>query len=365
MKKIDKELFFKILDTDQQIIPETLSEQVIQFKIGKRFVYAVKNDLKLVAYHEALNNKFLNHIPLNNAAKAFRKGGSYFEFLEPHRFNYNFLRLDLKNFFHSISEETMKDVFSNYFENQTIEVGATKQKLLDSFLSSVCFKLPDISENQSFAGKSIVPMGFKTSPVISNIIFRKLDIIIQRHCIEGGIEYTRYADDLLFSSSIGDNYLGSQTFINTIAKIVASDGFKLNSKKTTFKKHLMSINGYVIEGARGDLPSGDVRLSNSKLKVLEKFLFELKKNTPHDDILKKVFCIDVKRIRFPVANTKQDFLDKYCRDQLVNKIAGYRSYLISFLKFLAKSGIPDSGARARYVQTIGKLEKAITKIENG
>jgi RNA-directed DNA polymerase len=364
MKKIDKESFFKILGIEQQIIPKTLEDQIFQFKIRQRFVYAVKHDSKLRNYHESLNNKFLNHIPLNNAAKAFRKGGSYFEFLEPHRFNYNFLRLDLKSFFHSINEETMKGVFSSYFEDQTIEVGTTKQKLLDSFLNLVCLQLSGTNRNKSFAGKSIVPMGFKTSPVISNVIFRQLDIIIQRHCIESGIEYTRYADDLLFSSESNDKYLSSQTFINTIAKILASKELKLNNKKTTFKKHLLSINGHVIEGARGDLNSGDVRLSNGKLKLLEKLLHELSKNTSYEYILKKVFSIDVQEIQFPAANTKQAFLDKYCRDQLINKIAGYRSYLISYLKFLASSGINNSVSKTRYVILIGKLEKAINKIQS-
>jgi hypothetical protein len=365
MKKINTDSFFKILGLEQQVIPVIPNDQIIQFKIGQRFVYAVKHDSKIRAYHEALNNKFLNLIPLNNAAKAFRKGGSYFEFLEPHRFNYNFLRLDLKSFFHSINEETMKDVFSNYFEDQTIEDGATKQKLLDSFLNLVCLQLPVTNKNKSFAGKSIVPMGFKTSPVISNVIFRQLDIIIQRHCIDSSIEYTRYADDLLFSSTSNDNYLGSQNFINTIAKILASKGLKLNGKKTTFKKHLLSINGHVIEGARGDLNSGDVRLSNGKLKLLEKLLYELKKNTAYEDILKKVFNVDVKEIRFPAPNTKQAFLDKYCRDQLINKVAGYRSYLISYLKFLDSSGLNDSVSKIRYVILVGKLEKAISKIQNG
>lgn len=365
MKKIDTDSFFKILRIDQHIIPVIPADHIIQFKIGQRFVYAIKHDSKYKAYHEALNNKFLNLIPLNNAAKAFRKGGSYFDFLEPHRFNYNFLRLDLKSFFHSINEETMKDVFSNYFEDQTFEVSGTEQKLLDSFLNLVCLQLSVTNRNKSFAGNSIVPMGFKTSPVISNIIFRQLDIIIQRHCIESGIEYTRYADDLLFSSENNDTYLGSPTFINSITKVLASKGLKLNNKKTTFKKHLLSINGHVIEGARGDLNSGDVRLSNSKLKLLEKFLHELKKNTSYEDILKKVFSVDVKEIRFPAPNTKQAFLDKYCRDQLINKVAGYRSYLVSYLKFLDSSGLNDSVSRTRYVILVGKLEKAISKIQNG
>jgi RNA-directed DNA polymerase len=363
MKRINTDSFFKILGLDQQVIPVIPNDQIFQFKIGQRFVYAVKHDSKIRGYHEALNNKFLNLIPLNNAAKAFRKGGSYFEFLEPHRHNYNFLRLDLKSFFHSISDVSLKSVFSHYIEEESIEVGDTKQKLLESFVNLVSFQLPDNSQNKRFAGKSIVPMGFKTSPVISNVVFRKLDIIIQQHCVDSGIEYTRYADDMLFSSEVNDKYLSSHSFIHNMSKILSIDGFKLNHKKTILKKHLLSINGHVIEGARRGLTSGDVRLSNSKLKLLDKLLHEIKNNSPHEAILKKVFGIDVNEIQLPAPKTKQAFLDKYCRDQLINKIAGYRSYLISFIKFLESNDIPSSASKTKYIEMIIQLEKAVVKVQ--
>ncbi|GAA6186453.1 reverse transcriptase family protein [Aliiglaciecola sp. NS0011-25] len=363
MKRIDKDSFFKILGIEPKIISKFPTVQTYQFKIGQKFVYAVKHDSKIQSYQEALNSKFLNLVPLNNAAKAFRKGGSYFEFLEPHRHNYNFLRLDLKNFFHSINEDTLKTVFSNYIEDEIVEVGSLKQKLLDIFVNLVSLQLPKNSDNKSFAGTFIVPMGFRTSPAISNIVFRKLDIIIQKHCAPKGIEYTRYADDMLFSSEFNDKYLESQRFIEVISEIISIDGFKLNRKKTIFKKHLLSINGHVIEGARSDFKSGDVRLSASKLKLLEKLFYEIKNNTSNDNILKKVFGIDVRNVQFPLPKTQKAFMDKYCQDQLVNKVAGYRSYLISFLKFLERSGIKNTASEAKYRQMLANLDGALSKIQ--
>lgn len=363
MKRIDTEAFFKILGIDPQIIPQFPTDQTYQFKIRQKFVYAVKHDSKIRGYQEALNNKFLNLVPLNNAAKAFRKGGSYFEFLEPHRHNYNFLRLDLKNFFHSINNDTLRTVFSSYIEDESVKVGDSTQKLLDSFVNLVSFQLPENSDNKSFAGSFIVPMGFSTSPAISNIVFRKLDIIIQKHCALRGIEYTRYADDMLFSSEHNDNYLKSQKFIESMSEILSINGFKLNRKKTIFKKHLLSINGHVIEGARSDLKSGDVRLSASKLKLLEKLIYEINGNTPIDVILRKVFEIHIENVQFPMPNTKDAFKNKYCKDQLLNRIAGYHSYLISFLKFLDHSGIQNDTSEAKYCELLANLNKAFSKIK--
>jgi retron-type reverse transcriptase len=42
--------------------------------------------------------------------------------------------------------------------------------------------------------------GFPTSPVLANIVMRGLDISVSDHCEKHGIVYTRYADDLAFSS---------------------------------------------------------------------------------------------------------------------------------------------------------------------
>ncbi|WP_425133837.1 reverse transcriptase domain-containing protein, partial [Enterobacter hormaechei] len=86
-------------------------------------------------------------------------------------------------------------------------------------------------------------MGFATSPFISNIIFRKLDILIKSLCDKRSIIYTRYADDMLFSSSGKDKLLGSEHFDNEISTIVNTAGLSLNKHKKIFKKGIISLNG--------------------------------------------------------------------------------------------------------------------------
>jgi RNA-directed DNA polymerase len=48
--------------------------------------------------------------------------------------------------------------------------------------------------------KNTTPQGFPTSPVLANIVMRGFDERMIKHCEEQGITYTRYADDLTFSS---------------------------------------------------------------------------------------------------------------------------------------------------------------------
>lgn len=364
MKKIDLKYFFGIIGIDQEIIPPTSAEDVTEFKIGKRFVYSLKPRSPLLSIHDALRVKFLDKVPISNSAKAFKEGSSYFHYIEPHRINFNFLRLDLKTFFHSIQEDKLRDIFSSYIDNAYVERNKQKQSLVDCFTKLVTYKISDNSKNLKFVGQSILPMGFKTSPVISNIVFRKIDIIIQKQCIENGITYTRYADDMLFSSEKNNIFITSHKFIQNIREILGQDQFKLNEKKTICKKHIISLNGYVIEGSRSDLDGGRIRLSNKKTNLLKKLIYELDEKTPYSEILRIVFGFDIATIQLPFRPLKQEFIDKYCKDQLVNKIVGYRSYLLSFLKFHDEHKCANENSIEKYGLLVKRLEKHINIIMN-
>lgn len=70
--------------------------------------------------------------------------------------------------------------------------------------------------------------GFHTSPTLANIVFEKIDKELQE--VDKNIIYTRYADDLTFSS---DNEIECYT---TIKKIIENHGFRVNERKTKVMK---------------------------------------------------------------------------------------------------------------------------------
>lgn len=82
-----------------------------------------------------------------------------------------------------------------------------------------------------------------------NIVFRELDIRIQKYCRKYDIIYTRYADDLLFSGY--NSILLKKTFYKGIEKIVGSRGFQINYLKTKRAKEYISLNGFVIDNVLG------------------------------------------------------------------------------------------------------------------
>ncbi|ENH2299742.1 RNA-directed DNA polymerase [Vibrio parahaemolyticus] len=322
-------------------------------KVGNKFIYKPSGLEKsyINSIHENLNKSLFSRIPINKSAIAYSKNKSYLNFLEPHRNNYYFLRLDLKNFFHFINRKIIKDAISEHVSSSAV-IGGCNQSNLDFIVNILTITIPKISKNKEFSGKTILPIGFKSSPLVSNIVFRKLDILIERFCSENNITYTRYADDMLFSSStrrdekyreksIFDSslnkkdkipFLHSDKFIEKISFIVNIDGFKLNRKKTIRSKKHLSLNGYLISGSDYPYLSGNIRISNKKTKIISKMIHECNKDIDDISLYKSIFGVEPSKIKFTYT-PKEDFLIKYCRSQVLNKLVGYRSYLISILKF--------------------------------
>ena len=124
----------------------------------------------------------------------------------PHAGHDWLINIDLKNFFHTVKLDKVKDYFSSLgYENEVVKT-----------LTALC------------TYKSRLPQGAPTSPMLSNIIASTMDVMMLKYCNKRGIVYTRYADDLTFSANSDVEVLP----IEDIYKIVYLNGFKVNRMKT-------------------------------------------------------------------------------------------------------------------------------------
>lgn len=370
MKKLTKKDFLKIIDLEKNnilennIIPPISSSKIIEFRVGKSFVYKIADNKVLINIQESLNKSFLYDISLNNCVTSFRKNYSYLDFFEPHRKNYYFIRLDIKNFFYSITRELIKEEFYEYFQKDVYIDDEMTQTLLDAFLNLVTYTIPNNSLNEAFKNKDILPIGFLSSPMISNIIFRKLDLQIQHFCSIRNIAYTRYADDMLFSSQRNFDYIHSENFLNEMRILLSQMNFKLNTEKTLKAKHTLSLNGYTIQHSsyqddfikiikeEDSILIHEFRISNKKIGLIKKLihLIKKKKSTPQI-ILKKLFKYELS------ATIPAHKINQYYSMQLLNKITGYRSYLISILLF-------NKRYQCTQDETINKYKKIIEDLNS-
>lgn len=120
------------------------------------------------------------------------------------------IRIDIKSFFYSITNEMIEKYMKLFFENNDIEIDN-----FDFFLKVVSYN-------------NFLPVWAITSPFISNVVwYYLLDKKISAYLENKDIKYSRYADDLIFSS----NHEDVKNSIDYIINIIKESWFEENSKK--------------------------------------------------------------------------------------------------------------------------------------
>ena len=85
-------------------------------------------------------------------------------------------------------------------------------------------------------GENVIPQGAATSPLLTNAICDKLDYLMRGVAKRFGLHYTRYADDMTFSS-MHNVYQKDGEFRTELIRIIEEQGFTINDKKTRLLKN--------------------------------------------------------------------------------------------------------------------------------
>lgn len=188
---------------------------------------------ELKTLQRTIHEDILNFLPVHKAAYAYRKGIGLRDHASVHSSSRYILRMDFKNFFESISDKNIEDFF-----NENGVLISSDWNMDDTILlrNLICYK-------------NSLTIGSVTSPSISNIICNDLDLIIDRYCLSKGIKYTRYADDLYFSTDKPNILREVEKHIYSIVKnLKRPDELKINKSKThhASKKNKMSVTGIIL-----------------------------------------------------------------------------------------------------------------------
>lgn len=163
--------------------------------------YSLKDTLKI------LNNQLVKVYSAPDCVHGFVKGRNIKTNAEQHLAKKSILSIDIKDFFPSITKQMISDALE-----------------LKGYKKNVANWISEIVTHEN----SLV-QGFNTSPTIANIVFEEIDKALETHCGDQ-ITYTRYADDLYFSSN---DSLPEHTFFENI---INKNGFELNYNKTSLMK---------------------------------------------------------------------------------------------------------------------------------
>lgn len=302
-------------------------------KNGIRKIHYLNQESELDSLQLSLNS-YLQRIPLPTCVKGFKKGANYNDYLSEHIGAKFFMRTDIKNFFSSICEDSIKQELSHFIP---INDKDEKAKVVDLICDIV-----------SFNGS--LPQGARTSPSISNIVMIRIDQRITKYCQLFGIRYTRYADDMLFSSS-EFNFEEKKWFIKKIKYILSTLTLRLNYDKLKFSHGEMILNGYIIS-------EDGIRLSRSRLSDIRHVTtavnqsYSIIKSEGDEKFLNKINSLTLKHRdlkSFPFSSIFQ----------LIQYLVGYRSYLISMFDPYAVSHFQSELQRL-----IRRIEKQITNLSN-
>ncbi|MET0351280.1 MAG: reverse transcriptase family protein, partial [Rhizobacter sp.] len=164
---------------------------------GERTISAPMPRLKRAQYW-VLDN-LLAKVPLHAAAHGFVPGRGIVSNAAPHTGKAVVINLDLKDFFPSVTYPRIKGVFRGLGYGEHV---ATTLALLCS--ENATDELEVDGERFFVGGKGrdrVLPQGAPTSPMLTNILCRRLDRRLQGLADKLGFTYTRYADDLTFSAT--------------------------------------------------------------------------------------------------------------------------------------------------------------------
>lgn len=200
---------------------------------GYREIMSPSKDLKFIQKWILVN--ILEKHPLRNSCTAFRKGVSIKDNAKPHEHSDKILKLDLLNFFDTITEKRVFTVFADmgYKKNLAVSLAkiTTMQHRQEYWKSMPRANLIEIGYEVMNA-PSVLPQGAPTSPYLANILASSMDYRFEKLSENLGFKYTRYADDITFSVR-GSQKLPS---LKLIKQIIKEEKFVVNEKKIFYLK---------------------------------------------------------------------------------------------------------------------------------
>lgn len=166
----------------------------------------------------------------HKAATGFVPGKSIKDNAALHIGKYYVYNIDLKDFFPSVELHRIKAVLKLPPFNLVGE-----KEPLAFMIANLCCTDLEVEENGVKQIKGVLPQGAPTSPVITNIICQKLDRRLSGLAKRFGATYSRYADDITFSS-FHNLYSKEDEFLKELNRIIADQHFRMNEKKTRLQK---------------------------------------------------------------------------------------------------------------------------------
>jgi len=211
---------------------------------GERVIYAPVKGLKVL--QSCLNIVLQQICEISEHAKGFVPGKSIVDNANPHIGKIYVYNIDLKDFFPSIDIAR----FWGRLKSEPFNL-IGRMEIANMICAISGHRMPVERLNESgvwvTVEKNVLPQGAPTSPVISNIICETLDRRLKGVAKKYGAEYSRYADDITFSS-MHSIYAKQGPFLKEILRIINDQNFQIKVSKTRLQTLIrqQSVTGLIV-----------------------------------------------------------------------------------------------------------------------
>jgi retron-type reverse transcriptase len=190
-------------------------------------------------------------LPVHECASAYKQGASIKNNAERHVGCAYISKFDFVNFFGSITEVDVQNLLSRVFHGQLSE-----RSIVDMARMS-CIR-------DRVSGRLTLSIGAPSSPMLSNAVMFNFDSVVNQWCLEREITYSRYADDLTFSSNEKGRTFLVEEFLRGTLKELPEPGLLLNADKTVHasKKNQRRVTGLVLSN------DGNVTIGRDRKRLI-------------------------------------------------------------------------------------------------
>jgi hypothetical protein len=240
---------------------------------GMRLILAPKRRLK--ALQRRLLDLLVRRLPVSEHAHGFRRGRSVRTGAEPHVGKAVVLRLDLADFFPTVTFGRVRGLLValgyGYPVAAALAALMTEAERQPVEIDGQVYHVP--------VGLRHCVQGAPTSPGLCNAIALRLDRRLDGLARRFAFAYTRYADDLTFS---GDDPAAVHSLRALATRIIREEGFRVNDGKTRIARRgrRQTVTGVVVNTKLG--------LSRQERRRLRAMIHQLRHGPPDADRLARV-----------------------------------------------------------------------------
>ena len=209
---------------------------------GARLIEAPKPVLKHA--QRVVLRELLERVPVHPAAHGFRSGRSALTHAGGHVQRKVVIRLDLEDFFAAVGAGRIYGIFRTcgYPEPVAHVLTALVTNAVPAAVRAAA-AAPEAAERRPAYRRLLahlahphLPQGAPTSPALANLAAFSLDRRLAGLASAAGLAYSRYADDLAFSSVSARPTQATNRLVDSVTAIARDEDFRVNPWKTSVQR---------------------------------------------------------------------------------------------------------------------------------